>query len=232
MPQQSTETSRCVSQSRSLVPMYKQQLSWGYLDGVVLERALNELVGSQWKVHVRVCSRKIHACVLRLQQMVHGTHVLEVPRPLTASEIDKINVECRNHYQARFENVPIIEEEPSTAEPEQPESRKSVHHPSISDLPCFSHDSEMVLAINMFHPDLSGTIQILDNLGRTYVATRKTFQLWGDGLKNKLRDRVLFSDESKIEEGETAEVFGAVGKPTEDQVVKTVSNFITLSSFQ
>lgn len=164
--------------------------------------------------------------------MLLGHVILKVPRRLTPGEIHKLDLASRNHYLIQRQNVAITEDEPSKAEPEQTSPQKSVHQSWISDLPCFSHDSEMVLPINMIAPGLPGTIQILDNFGRTYVAARKTFQLWGDGLKNKLLARVLFSEASKIEEGETAKVFGAMGKSTEDEVVKTVRNFTSFSCFQ
>lgn len=96
---------------------------------------------------------------------------------------------------------------------------------SLLDLPIFTGDSEMHLPTNMISPNPSGVIQMLENIDQALSATEKTIQRFTHGLKSTtlLLQRDLFSAGTVIGSGETAQVYSAVGKPTKDQVFKSVS---------
>lgn len=223
-----SENSLSFSRAKIVTTMEILMLRASYLRMTVIQECLDTWFGkSSWRVSVCTHSRETQACLLSLRQLIRGFYRLEIPRRLSQDEIGMLEQRWSDYKRMQNENG-AIRKNILAAEPAQGDSGQSSQQSWLSGLPSFSRDSEMLLVINMIPPNLSDIIQVLDNFNRTLGATEKTFQLWTEGLQNKLLANVLFSAEREIEEGETARVFGAIGRPTEKDVVKMVSNIFLL----
>lgn len=205
--------------------MYEIPLEIRYPDPDVIARTLQGLFGSRWTIRVFICSVKSHACVLRSQQALNGIITVITPRKLKSSEIERLSISSRYAKRQR-ENETIMDRILSAKQEQDAFEQRSW----ITDLPTFSHDSVMRLEINMFSPATSGAINMLESLDWELDETEKTIQFLTQGMTRRLLARDLFKVGCEIDEGETALVFGAIGKATENQVVKMVSHNI-VSSF-